>query len=66
MDPDAIWYGEWDQSRDGFIRWGGDCRKEGAVLGVNLGCPIVTDGDFATQLFPNYFEQDLLSNVSGE
>jgi len=33
---------------------------EGVVLGVNLGCPIVTSRDFATQLFPNYFGQDLL------
>ena len=36
---------------------------EGAVLGVNVGHPIVTNGDFVaklfsamTQLFPNYFE----------
>jgi len=36
-----------------------DCRREGAVLGVNLERPIVTNGDFATQLFPNYFGQDL-------
>jgi len=32
---------------------------EGAVLGVNLGHPIVIDEDFATQLSPNYFRQDL-------
>jgi len=32
---------------------------EGAVLGLNLGFPIVTNGDFATQLFPNYFGQHL-------
>ena len=30
-----------------------------AVLRVNLGCPIVTNGDFVMWLFPNYFEQDL-------
>jgi len=24
----------------------GDCGREGAVLGVNLGRPIVTNGDF--------------------
>jgi len=34
---------------------------ERAVLGVNFGHPIVTDGDSATRLFPNYFGQDLLS-----
>jgi len=33
---------------------------EGAVLGVNLGRSIVTNRDFATQLFPNYCGQDLL------
>jgi len=29
-------------------------KGEGAVLGVNLGHPIVTNGDFATRLFPSY------------
>jgi len=33
---------------------------EGAVLGVNLGRPIVTNGDLVTRLFPNYFGQCLL------
>ena len=32
---------------------------KGAVLGVNLGRPSVTNGDFATRLFSNYFGQDL-------
>jgi len=32
---------------------------ERAVLGVNLGRPIVTNGDFAMRLFPNYFGQYL-------
>jgi len=32
---------------------------EGAVLGVNLGRPIVTNGDFVMRLFPNYFGHDL-------
>jgi len=48
--------GEWGRSRDECIIWGGDCRREKAVLGVNLGHPIVTNGDFATRLFSNYFE----------
>ena len=30
---------------------GGDRRREGTVLGMNLGCPVVTNGDFATRLF---------------
>jgi len=33
---------------------------EGAVLGLNLGRSIVTNWDFATRLFPNYFRQYLL------
>jgi len=33
---------------------------EGAVLGLNLGHPIVTNGDFVMQLLPNYFGQYLL------
>ena len=33
---------------------------EGAVMGVNLGRPIIANEDFATRLFPNYFVQDLL------
>ena len=32
---------------------------DGAVLGVNMGCPIVTNGDFAKWLFPTYFGQYL-------
>jgi len=32
---------------------------EGAVLGFNLGRPIVTYRDFATRLFPNYSGQYL-------
>jgi len=40
----------------GVLDGGGDRRREGAVLGVNLGRPIVTNGSFATQLFSNYFE----------
>ena len=46
MDPDAVWGGEWDRLRNGCIRWGSDRQREGAVLGVNLGCLIVTNGDF--------------------
>jgi len=34
-------------------------KDKGAVLGVNLGHPIVVNGDFVTWLFPNYFGQDL-------
>ena len=41
----------------GALDEGGNRRGEGAVFGVNLGRPIVTNGDFATWLFPNYFGQ---------
>ena len=34
---------------------------EGTVLGVNVGHHIVTNGDFATRLFSNYFGQDFFS-----
>ena len=39
---------------------------KGAVLGVNLGCPIVTNGDLATRLFPDYFGQYLFGIPSAE
>ena len=60
LDPDAVWDGEWGRSRDGCIRWGGNHRKGMGSFGVNLRRRIVTDGDFATLLFLNYFGQDLL------
>ena len=37
---------------------------EGALLGVNLSHPIVTNGDFATRLFPNYFGQYLFIDAT--
>jgi len=33
---------------------------EGADLVLNLECPIVTNGELVTRLFPNYFGQYLL------
>jgi len=50
---------------DGSIRWGDDRRRRGAVLGMYLGRPIVTNGDFlawlceSDTLFPNDFVEDL-------
>jgi len=52
MDTDAVWDGECGRSRDGCIRWGGYRQREGAVLGVNFGRPIVTNGDFVTPALP--------------
>jgi len=43
----------------GVLDRGGDRQRERGSLGVNLGRPFVTNVDFATQLFPNYFGQDL-------
>jgi len=48
----------------GVLDFGGDRQREGAVLGVNLGRPIVTIGDCATCLFPNYFGHDLVPHSS--
>ena len=45
MDPDAIGDGKWGQSRDGCIRWGGDLQRRRDWFGVNLGHPIVTNGE---------------------
>jgi len=36
-------------------------EEKGVVWRVNLGRPIVTNGGFATRLFPNYFGQDLFN-----
>jgi len=36
--------------RMGVLNFGGNRRSEGAVLGVNLGRPIVTNGDFVALL----------------
>jgi len=35
----------------GVLDWAGDCPREGAILGVNLRRPIVTNGDPVVQLF---------------
>ena len=35
----------------GVLHGGGDHRRERAVLGVNVGHPIVANGDFVAQLF---------------
>ena len=47
------------RSRDGCIRWLVIVEGEGAIL-LNSGHHIVTNRDFATRLFPNYYGQDLL------
>jgi len=59
VDPDAVWDGEWVGRGTGVLDGGGDRRREGTVLRVNLGRPIVTNRDFATWLFPNCFGQDV-------
>ena len=37
--------------KDGCIRWGGDCQRDVAVLGVNVENLIVTNGDSVAWLF---------------
>ena len=57
---DAVWDGEYRVGRGtGVLDGSSYRRREGAVLGVNLEHPIVTNRDFATRLFPNYFGQCL-------
>jgi len=46
LDPDAVYGGEWDRSSMGVIDAVVIVEGEGAVLWVNLGRPIVTNGDF--------------------
>ena len=60
LDPDAVWDDEWGRSRMGVLDGMVIVEEEGAVLGLNLGRPTVTNGDFATRLFPNYSWQCLL------
>jgi len=45
------------ESVEGWVYYMGVVIVEGkeAVFGLNLGRPIVTNGDFTTRLFPNYF-----------
>jgi len=53
----------------GVLDGGSNCRREGQFLGVNLGHPTVTDGDFVAQmcesdtLFPDYFRENLFKDV---
>jgi len=46
MDPDTVWDGEWGRSRDGVLDGWLSSKGKGS-FGVNLGRPIVTNGDFA-------------------
>ena len=59
MDPNVVWVvigvGQGMGVLDGVVI----VEREGAVLGVNLGRPIVINGD-GEALFPNYFGAELL------
>ena len=65
MDLDAVWVVSRVGRGMGVLDDGVIVEGEGEVLGVNLGCPIVTNGDSLAQLlesdalFPSYFEGDL-------
>jgi len=50
LDPDAVWGDEWGRAWYGVLNFGGDRRRWRAVLGVNLGRPIVTNGEFVASL----------------
>ena len=65
MDPDVVWGGKWGRLGMAVLDGNGMVIVEGkgAVLGLNSGRPIVTNGDFATRLFPNYFGQYLFVDI---
>jgi len=41
---DAIWGGGWGRSRLGVLEGDGDQRRGGAIVGINVGHPIVNNG----------------------
>jgi len=45
-ESECHWDGEWVGRGINVLDAGGDCQREGAILGVNLGHPIVTNGAF--------------------
>jgi len=51
----------------GALDTGGDRQRGRGSSGENVGCPIVTNGEFVAKwcesdaLFPNYFDEDLFS-----
>ena len=50
-DMDAVWDGRSDGSRDEAGSWiWGSVNGKGVILGVNLGCTIVINGDFVAYL----------------
>ena len=65
MDPDVVWDGEWDLSSGGVLDGVVIVERGWTVFMVNLGHHIVTSGDFARWLFPNYFGQDLFLMCDG-
>ena len=60
MDPDAVWGDEWVDRGMGVLDEGGDRRRRRGSFGVNLGCPVVTNGD-SDALFTNYFAGGLVT-----
>ena len=46
MDRDAVQVVSGVGLGMGVLHFGGDCRREGAVWGINVRRPIVTNGDF--------------------
>jgi len=64
VDQDSVWVVSWVGRGMGVLHGVVIVEGKGAVLEVNLGRPIVTNGDFATRLFPNYFGQDFLETLT--
>ena len=46
LDLDAVWGGGSDGSKDEASSGVGDCPTARAIMGVDVGSPIVTNGDF--------------------
>jgi len=46
LDLDAVWDGEWVGRGMGVLDGGRDRRMGSGSFGVNVGHPIVTNGDF--------------------
>ena len=66
MDPDAIGMVSGVGRGIGVVDGDGYHRREGNSFGGEFGHPrrpIVTNGDFVTRLFPNYFGLYLFANL---
>jgi len=63
LDPDAVWGGEWGQSREGVLDEGGHRRRAGVVW-VNLGVPMTLLHSSAELCEPIELSFGMVSGVS--